>query len=67
MNIDDFKKHKLEMESRIRDDVTKRIDAFREVTGYSPRSIDISLFLIHAISPDKKLYRVDTVSADVEI
>lgn len=67
MEIDEFNKTKHEMESAIRQSVSKITNDFREKTGYSANHISINLLRREEIGMLRPHYLVESVKSDVNI
>lgn len=67
MDIEEYKKHKRQMESDINQAIDEAIGRFRRATGRSPHSINIDLISVRQVQDVRDHFVVERVRTDVEI
>lgn len=67
LTIDEFKAHKQVMETAIAHYVNDRMYEFRKLTGYSPKSIDISLIDVSTLGVENTEYIINFVHSEIDL
>ena len=67
MEIEEFKKHKHNAEERIAGFVSSVMSDFRNETGYSLRTVDISLICFSKIGVKDDEYLINNVHTEVDL
>lgn len=67
ITIDEFKQHKMVMENAIARYTAERMKVFRELTGYSPKSIDIGLIDVSTLGVENTEYIINFVHSEIDL
>lgn len=67
MTLDEFKRHKIELETNIRMMLDDLLIEFREDTDYTPKSISVELLDITELGQSPKNYCIGEVEIEIDI
>jgi hypothetical protein len=65
MQIEEFLKHKENLEKKLTELVTKEVAIFKENTGYAPSDIEVSVFSTRTMGDPKPVFTVGQVSVTI--
>ena len=65
MQIEEFLKHKEDLEKRLTGLIAKEVTIFKENTGYAPSDIEVSVFSTRTMGDPKPVFTVGQVSVTI--